>query len=73
MFMYVNVYPKLERQYTETWVFGMFLCWVRQGKYIWGLGNWAIIVRIKNVTRNTGGLLLIQHLRKIFSEIWIKI
>ena len=36
MFMYVNVDPKLWRQYAETWIFGMFSCCVRQGKY---LGN----------------------------------
>ena len=40
MFMNVNVDPKLSRQYAETWVLGMFSCFVRQGKYIWGLGNW---------------------------------
>ena len=37
MFMYVNVNPKLWRQYLETWVFGMISCCVRRGKYIWGL------------------------------------
>ena len=41
MFMYVNVNPKLYRQYAETWVFGMFSCCVRQGKYIWGLCHWC--------------------------------
>ena len=39
MFMYVNVDLKLQRQYAETWVFRMFSCCVRQGKYILGLGN----------------------------------
>ena len=44
MFIYVNVDPKLWRQYAETWVFGIFSCCVHQGKYIWGLchsGVWC--------------------------------
>ena len=43
MFMYVNVDLKPSRQYAETWVFGMFSCCVRQGKYILGLGNWPVV------------------------------
>ena len=39
MFKYINVDLKLKRQYAETWVFETFLCCVRQGKYILGLGN----------------------------------
>ena len=42
MFMYANVDLKLQRQYAETWVFGMLSCCVRQGKYSLGLGNYYI-------------------------------
>ena len=48
MFMYVNDDLKPSRQYAETWVFGMFSCCVRQGKYILGFGKltscWCIYV-----------------------------
>ena len=43
MFMYVNVDLKLQRQYAETWVFGMFSCCARQGNYILGLGNYRFL------------------------------
>ena len=46
MFMYVNVDLKLLRQYAETWVFGMLLCYVRQGNYILGLGNYHICSKL---------------------------
>ena len=37
MFMYVNIDHKLQQQYAETWVFGMFSCCIRHGKYISGV------------------------------------
>ena len=39
MFMYVNVDFKLQRQYSETWVSGMFSCCAHQVKSSLGLGN----------------------------------
>ena len=58
MFMYVNVYRKLERQYAETRVFGMLSCCVHQWKYIW-------LVSFSRVTLYTAG-----HLHTAVPHCW---